>query len=122
MILFAELFGIFIASVGLAVALRPEIAGMALAFWEKDRRFYLGGILRVAFAGILFMASEETLYPVAVLVLAVLFLISGILCFVLPETKILKILEWAHKRSAAAVRVWGVVVALLGILIAYLTY
>lgn len=119
MFIFAQLIGVFIISAGIAIAFKPQIASDMVAFWEKDHRLYWGGIIRLVFGSIMLVTASDARFPTLVMVLGILFFLSGLLLYILPEAKIRGILEWWKQRSIIVVRVWGSIAALLGLLILY---
>ena len=59
MLILAKLIGIMIISLGIAASLKPELLKQFIAFWTKEKRLYLAGILRIAFGFIILMAAPE---------------------------------------------------------------
>lgn len=119
MFIFAQLLGVFITAAGLAVLLRPQVALTMVAFWEKEQRIYTAGIIRLLFGGILVLSAPDAIIPVTVFLLGILFLISGLLIYVLPEVKIRGMLAWFKARPPIVVRIWGCIACLIGLLLLF---
>jgi hypothetical protein len=119
MFIFAQLIGVFIMSAGLAIALKPQLALAMVAFWEQEQRLYWAGLIRLLFAGILILSAADAIWSTVVFIIGILFLISGVLIYALPETKLRAILAWFKALSPLFVRVWGGVACLLGLLILF---
>ncbi|MDD5155064.1 MAG: DUF2065 family protein [Candidatus Omnitrophica bacterium] len=119
MITLARLLGIFIACMGVIVVLIPVVMRKMVAFWRKNNRIYLGGLIRMIF-GAIFLLSAPRARLSTVMTLAGLFsLIAGLLIFILKPEKIKMMLERWDKRPDSVLRLMGAVVFAFGALIIY---
>lgn len=115
--LLAKVIGGVICVFGFAVALRPEWMKRMLAFWKEGKRLYYVGVIRIT-AGLVFLsAAFGSRVPGAAVALGILFLLSGVLVFLLGPERLRPLIEWWDKRSAIVCRLAGALVTAFGMLI-----
>lgn len=119
MLLLVKLIGIIIAGMGVSFLLKPKMMVRFIAFWEKGRRLYIAGILRIVFAIILLFSASQCKSVGIVLTLGILFLIGGIIIFTLGLKKLKSILKWWAGKSPLVFRLLGLIALGIGILLLY---
>ncbi|MCK4307559.1 hypothetical protein KAW50_04960, partial [candidate division WOR-3 bacterium] len=90
-----------------------------ITFWEKGRRLYIAGILRIVFAIILLFSASQCRAVGVVLAFGILFLIGGIIIFTLGLKKLKSILKRWSQKSPLVFRLLGIVTLGIGILLLY---
>ncbi len=114
-----KLLGIVIALMGVAYLLRPQIVKRLMGFFKKGNRMYLPGLVRLALAVVFFVGARECRYFWSIFILGVLFLLSGLLIFLLGPAKLRTILEWYQKQPVIVFRVIAAVVTAVGVVIVF---
>ena len=111
--------GIVIVLVGVVYLLRPDVMKWLLEFFKHGKRIYLAGLLRLALAVIFLLGARECDITWVIVVFGILFLIGGVLIFILGPEKIRRILDWYQKQSVLFLRVLAVLALAIGAIIIY---
>jgi len=90
-----------------------------MVFFKHGRRLYLAGVLRFALAIIFLLGARECDVPWVIFAFAVLFLISGMLIFIMRLEKIKAILDWYQKQPLLLLRIIATVLLIAGAIITY---
>jgi len=109
---------IFMAS-GVIDIVKPALLRPLFRWFAKGCRVYLAGIVRFALAVVFLIAAKNCAYPRVIVVFGVLFLLSGLLIFLLGPKRVNAILQWFNRQPDILLRVIGVVVLALGGLLLY---
>lgn len=107
------------ALMGIAYLLRPNIIKQLMGFFKKGKRIYFAGLLRFALAVVFLVAARECRYPWIILASGIIFLIGGLLIFMLGPEKIRRILDWYEQQPALIFRVIALVVLAFGAIIIF---
>ena len=118
-VIIIKLLGIVFAFVGIAFLLKPGIMKRLMGFFKKGNRICFPGLVRFVLAVVFFVGARECRYFWSIFILGVLFLLSGLLIFLLGPAKIRGILEWYQKQPIFVFRVIAVVVAAVGVVIVF---
>ena len=111
--------GIVIVLVGVVYLLRPDVMKWLMEFFKQGKRIYLAGLIRLALAVIFLLGARECKHFWVILAFGILFLIGGVLIFILGPEKIRRILDWYQKQSALLLRVIAVIALAIGAVIIY---
>ncbi|MGD8501292.1 MAG: hypothetical protein PVJ86_11630 [Phycisphaerales bacterium] len=111
--------GIIFALIGVAYLLRPDVMKRLMGFFKKGRRIYFPGLIRFALAVVFFVGARECRYPWVILVFGILFLIGGLLIFVLGPEKIRRLLDWYKEQPTLIFRVIALIVLAVGAIIIF---
>ena len=111
--------GMLFALMGIAYLLRPDIVKKLMVFFKKGKRIYLAGLIRFALAVVFFVAARECRYPWIIFATGIIFLIGGLLIFMLGPEKIRRILDWYEKQPALIFRVIALIVLAFGAIIIF---
>ncbi len=111
--------GILIALLGIVYLLRPDIIKRLMQFFKKGRRIYFAGLLRFALAVVFLVAARDCRYPLIILASGIIFLIGGLLIFMLGPEKIRRILDWYEQQPALIFRIIALVVLAFGAIIIF---
>jgi hypothetical protein len=114
MTLAVGLFGLFVASLGIAGAVSPE--RLLAEVTRSQARLGTHGLaaLRLFIGGALLLAAPPSRAPVYLKALGGLSLISGTLTLLVGTRRLEAILDWWRARPAWAVRLWSAFVVLFG--------
>lgn len=111
--------GIVIVVVGIVYLLRPDVMKWLIEFFKQGKRIYLAGLIRLALAVIFLLGARECKHFWVIFAFGILFLIGGLLIFILGPEKLRRILDWYQKQSALLLRVIAVIVLAIGAIIIY---
>jgi uncharacterized protein YjeT (DUF2065 family) len=117
--IFVKILGIVLALVGVLYLLRPDIFKRLMEFFKKGKRIYFAGLLRFALAVVFLAGARECRYPWVIFAFGILFLMGGLLIFLLGPEKIRTILEWYATQPKLLLRVIGAIVVVLGAIIIF---
>ncbi len=111
--------GIVFSLIGIAYLLRPDVAKRLMGFFKKGNRMYFPGVVRLILAVVFFMGARECRSFWVIFTFGILFLLGGLLIFLLGPAKIRGILEWYQKQPVFVFRVIAVVVVAVGVIIVF---
>lgn len=114
-----RILGILIIIEGILFALKPELMRTVIVFFSRGRRLYIAGILRAAVAVIFLVASSQCKIPLVIMILGILFLISGFLVFTLGLERQKAYLNWWREKSPTVLRLAALIALLLGAVVVY---
>jgi hypothetical protein len=105
--------GLIIALLGLVGMLRPVVLRKLVGGFRATPMLYLAAIIRVALGVLLLLTAPACRYTVAIYVLGVITLFSGLLLPVIGKTRFEALIGWWIARSDRTIR------ALTSVAIAY---
>jgi uncharacterized protein YjeT (DUF2065 family) len=111
--------GILIALVGIIYFLRPDVMKWLMEFFKKGKRIYFAGLIRFALAVVFLVAARECKHSWVIFAFGILFIISGLLIFILGLEKLKSIIDWYQKQSVLLLRVVAVIALAIGAVIIY---
>ena len=111
--------GILFVLMGIAYLLRPDIIKRFMGFFKKGKRIYFAGLLRFALAVVFLVAARECRYPWIIFASGLIFLVGGLLIFMLGPEKIRRILDWYEQQPALIFRVIALIVLAFGAVIIF---
>jgi uncharacterized protein YjeT (DUF2065 family) len=111
--------GILFALMGIAYLLRPNIIKQLMGFFKKGKRIYFAGLVRFALAVVFLVAARECRYPLIILASGIIFLIGGLLIFMLGPEKIRRILDWYGQQPVLIFQVIALIVLAFGAIIIF---
>lgn len=111
--------GIVFCIIGIVYLLRPDIMKWQFEFFKKGKRIYFAGVIRFALAIVFFAGARECKYPWLIFAFGLLFIMGGLLIFVLGPEKIRRMLEWYQKQPVLIFRVIAVIVLAVGAIIIF---
>ena len=119
MILLAQLIGVFVIAIGLAMVLRPQMLKGLIAFWAKEKQIYAAGIIRIMFGLIILLAAPQARWFWVVTIVGLLVLTKGILTMIMKPGTIKSILKWWSEQPTLIVRALAAVAMAFGMLLIY---
>ena len=111
--------GIVFAIIGILYLLRPDIIKWLMEFMKKGKRIYLAGLLRFALAIVFLVGVRECRYRWVIFTFGILFLLSGLLIFMLGPEKIRRILDWYSEQPILIFRVIAIIVIAVGLIVVF---
>jgi len=111
--------GILIALVGIIYFLRPDVMKWLMEFFKKGKRIYFAGLIRFALAVVFLVAARECKHSWVIFAFGILFIISGLLIFILRLEKLKSIIDWYQRQSVLLLRVVAVIALAIGGVIIY---
>jgi hypothetical protein len=114
-----RIIGIVMFLAGILFLLKPLIIKQLISFLQKGYRVYFVGMLRIALAIVFLLGARHCGMPRVIVVLAILFLLSGLSIFMLGSGKIQRILKWYLRQPIFFLRILSLIPLILGGLIIY---
>ncbi len=111
--------GILFCIVGIVYLLKPNVMKWLMEFFKQGKRIYFSGLIRFALAIVFFVGARECKHPWVIFAFGILFIIGGLLVFVLGPEKIRRILDWYQKQPVLILRVIAVIVLAIGLIIIF---
>ncbi len=111
--------GIVIILIGIVYLLKPDVMKWLMEFFKQGKRIYLAGLIRFALAVAFFSAYRDCDQRWIIFAFGILFLIGGLLIFILGPEKIKRILDWWQKQSVLLLRVMAVLTLAIGAVIIF---
>ena len=111
--------GIVFCIMGIVYLLRPDIIKWLMEFFKQGKRIYFAGVIRFALAIVFFAGARECKYPWLIFAFGLLFIIGGLLIFVLGPEKIRRMLEWYQQQPVLIFRVIAVIVLAVGLIVIF---
>jgi uncharacterized protein YjeT (DUF2065 family) len=111
--------GTVIVCIGLVFLIRPDIMKATTRFFSKGSRLYLAGILRFALAILFIMGARYCGRTWIILAFGILFLLSGLLIFMLGLQRAKTIVRWFLEQPKFFSRVAASIVLAVGLIIVY---
>jgi len=114
-----KIIGVIIISIAIVFLVKPQVTRHLMEFFKKGNRIYLAGLVRFALAVVFLLAARECNKTWVILVFGILFLISGLLVFMLGPAKIGRMLDWYQKRPLIVSRLMAVLILAVGAIMIY---
>jgi hypothetical protein len=117
MVILARTIGIVIGLVGVTFLIKLDWMKQVIAFWKEGNRVYWAGAIRLTVGIILLAASPAARVPISAGILGLLFLVSGIVIFVMGAEEARKMIGTFESQSSALMRLLAVIVIIFSALI-----
>ena len=114
-----QIMGIVILLIAILFLIKPDIMKRMVEFLKQGKRIYFIGIIRLAVAIVFLLAARECDITWVILTFGIIFLISGLLIFMLGPRKVKPMLDWFGSKSALFLRIMAVIVLAVGGVIIY---
>ena len=114
-----EIIGIAFIVIALLCFGKPNVFKRMLDFFKHGKRLYLAGLMRFVLAVIFLLAANQCNKPRIIGAFGILFLMSGVLIFMLGPKKLSPLLQWYLKQSVLLLRIIAVLIVAIGALIIY---
>ena len=111
--------GIVFLAIAIVLLLKPAVMNHIMEFFKKGKRIYFAGLVRLALAVVFLFGARECDITWVIVILGILFLISGLSIFMLGPERLRRMLDWFQKQSALLLRVMAIIVLAFGAIIIY---
>ena len=119
MVIAIKSLGIVFVLIGITYLLQPNILKTLMSFFKKGKRIYIAGLIRFALAVIFLLAATQCRKPSIIGAFGALFVLSGVLIFVLGPDTIRRIFDWYEKQSTIIFRIIASIVIAVGAIIIF---
>jgi len=114
-----KVVGIVFVLTGIVYLLKPDVMKRLMEFFKKGKRIYFAGLIRFALAIVFLLAARECDITWVIVAFGILFLIGGLLIFILGPGKIRAIIEWWQRQPVWLLRVIALIFLAIGAVIVY---
>ena len=114
-----KIVGIVVVFIGIVYLLKPGVLKSFIGFFKKGKRIYFVGLIRFVLAVIFLLAANRCKMPWVIIVFGILFMISGLLIFILRAERLKSILDWWQRQSPLLLRLMGLITLAVGAAIIY---
>ena len=114
-----KIVGIVFVFIGIVYLLKPSVLKSFVEFFKKGKRIYFVGLIRFVLAVIFLLAANQCKTSWVIIVFGILFMISGLLVFMLGAKRLKSILEWWQRQSSLLLRFMGLIALAVGAVIIY---
>ncbi len=90
--------------------IRPDVSKRIVEFFKKGSRVYFVGLIRFALAVVFLLGARECKVTWVIVVFGILFLISGLVIFMLGPKRLRPVLDWYQRQSSILIRVIAVII------------
>ena len=111
--------GIVFVLIGIVYLLRPDVMKWLMEFFKQGKRIYFAGLIRFALAVVFLLGARECKRFWVIFAFGILFIIGGLLIFILGPEKIKSIIDWWQKQSILLFRVIALITLAFGAIIIY---
>ena len=99
--------------------LKPDVMKRIIEFFKQGRRMYFAGLIRFALAIVFLVGARECKRFWVIFAFGILFIISGLLVFIIPLEKIKAYIGWWQKKPALLLRLMALIALAIGAVIIY---
>ncbi len=114
-----KIVGIVVVFIGIVYLLKPGVLKSFIGFFKKGKRIYFVALIRFVLAVIFLLAANQCKMPWVIIVFGILFMISGLLIFILRAERLKSILDWWQRQSSLLLRLMGLIALAVGAAIIY---
>jgi uncharacterized protein YjeT (DUF2065 family) len=114
-----KIIGIVFVFITILYFLKPDIMKSLMEFFKQGRRIYFAALLRLVLAVVFLLAARQCRHFWVIFAFGVLFIISGLLIFILGLEKVKSYINWWQKQPVMLLRVMAVVGLAIGAIIIY---
>jgi len=116
-----KIIGILFIAIAIVFLLKPGIMNSLMEFFKKGKRIYFSGLVRLALAVIFLLGTggHQGHKFWIIFAFGILFLIAGVLIFMLGPEKIRRMIDWWQKQSTLLLRFMAIITLAIGAIIIY---
>lgn len=114
-----KIIGILFVLMAVLYLLRPEVLKRLIEFFKKGKRMYFAALVRFILAIIFLLGARECDITWVIASFGILFIISGLLIFIIGLEKVKAILDWYQKQSLLLLRVLALITLAIGAIVLY---
>jgi uncharacterized protein YjeT (DUF2065 family) len=90
-----------------------------MEFFKQGRRMYFAALLRLAFAIVFLLAARQCRFFWVIFAFGVLFIISGLLIFILGLERVKSYISWWQRQPLVLLRIMALIGFAIGAIIIY---
>ena len=114
-----KIIGILFVLLAIFYFLKPDVIKSMIQFFRKGKRIYLAAVMRFALAIVFLLAARECDITWVIATLGIIFLVSGLLIFLLGSKRIKAMFDWWLKQSSLLLRVLALITLAFGAVIIF---
>ncbi len=114
-----KIVGIVFIFAGAVYLIKPDVIKSLMNFFKQGRRLYFAGLIRFALAVVFLLAARECDITWVIAAFGILFLMSGLLIFMLGLDRSKSIIDWWQKQPLLLLRVVALLTMAFGAIITY---
>jgi len=114
-----KIIGIIFILAAIVYIVKPNLMKQIMEFFKKGKRLYFAGLIRFALAIIFFLGARQCGIPWVIVAFGILFIISGLLIFMIRLERLKSIITWYQNQSLLLLRIIALIVLALGAVIIY---
>ena len=112
-----KIIGIVFVLMAIGCLLKPDVVRRVMEFFGKASRLYFAGVIRFALAVVFLLAARECRKPWVIFAFGILFLLGGLLIFLIGPKRLRPVLEWWQKQSNLLLRVVALATLAVGVIV-----
>ncbi len=117
MAILVKAIAVVIACMGIINLVNPAVMKKMISFWQRGRRIYIGGLIRIFLGAILLWSSSGARHFCVIALIGALMILGGMTIFIVGEEKMRGILIWWDNKPVFVLRVVACLMVALGALI-----
>jgi len=114
-----KIIGIVFIAMTIVYFLKPDVMKWLMEFFKKGKRIYLAALVRFTLAVVFLLAARECDITWVIVAFGILFIISGLLIFILGLERVKAYIGWWQKQSTLLLRLVSLIGLALGAIIIY---
>jgi len=114
-----RVIGIVFVFMTIVYFLKPDIMKRLMEFFKQGRRMYFAALIRLVLAIVFLLAARQCHHFWVIFAFGVLFIISGLLIFILGPEKVRAYINWWQKQPVMLLRVMALVGLAIGAIVIY---
>ncbi|RKY25369.1 MAG: hypothetical protein DRP62_01390 [Planctomycetota bacterium] len=111
--------GIVFVVIAIVYFLKPDVMKWLMDFFKQGKRLYFAGLIRFVLAIVFLLAATKCSKPKVIGAFGVLFIIGGLLIFIIRLEKLKSYIGWWQKQSVLLLRVLAIITLAIGAVIIY---
>jgi len=111
--------GIVFIVLAVVYLLKPDVMKWLMEFFKQGKRIYFAGLIRFALAIVFLLAARECRVFWVIFAFGILFIIGGLLIFIIRLEKLKSYIGWWQKQSVLFLRVLALITLAIGAVIIY---
>lgn len=114
-----KILGVLFILLGVGFIIKPQVIQRLFKFIRKGKRIYMAALLRLVLAVVFLLGAGACRIEWIVAVVGIIFLLSGLLIFIISPEKIRQVLEWLENKPAILFRFLSLVVIAVGAVVIF---
>lgn len=114
-----KIIGLVFVVMAVVCLFKPDVTKRVMDFFKKGKRIYIAGLVRLILAVVFLLSARECRHFWVIFAFGILFMISGLLVFIIGAEKLKPMLGWFQSKSTLFIRVMAVIILAIGAVIIY---